>query len=103
MKKQSVFKLAKEIDLFNSPFDMLLAMVDSLFPTTDNAETTCFNYSIGRFPYGWTFKVTNSWQKWSERGYEYQFGAYKIPAHCLAAFLDYVVKNNIDPEKLYDK
>lgn len=103
MKKESVYKLAKEIDLWNTPFDVLLAMVDALFPTTDKAKTTCYNYSIGRFPHGWTFKVVNSWYKWSDKKYKHEFGSYKIPAHCLAAFLEYVVQYKIDPSKLYDK
>jgi hypothetical protein len=103
MTKESVLKLAKEIELYEAPFDILLAMVDSLFPATTKAETSCYNYTIGRMPYGWVFSVINNWRGWMDKGYEHKFGAYKIPAHCLAAFLEYVVKNNIEPEKLYEK
>lgn len=83
--------------------DELLQIVDTLWPTTEMAITACYSYTLGRFPYGWRFSVTNSWQNWMEKGFKHQFGAYKRPEYAIAAFIDYCIENNIQPHKLIEK
>jgi len=74
----------------------LLEKADALFPTTDKPKLCTYNYTLGRFPYGWVFEVTNNWSAWLDAGLENRFGAYKKPEHAVMAFLNYVRENKID-------
>lgn len=74
----------------------LLNKADRLFPSTEKPELSPYNYTLGRFPYGWKFTVTNNWYAWSDAGLKHDFGTYKEPEYAVRAFLDYVAENNID-------
>jgi len=103
MKHGSLKTLLGKKDFWSMPIDELIEIVDSFFPNFKNPRLTTFNYTLGKFPYGWKFKVVNSWYNWSAKKYEHEFGCYSKPEHALAAFLDYINKNAIDPRKLLDK
>ena len=77
--------------------ETLIKEVDALFPTSPDCEgILSYNYTLGRFPCGWKFSVTNNWYNWSDKRLEHQFGVYKKPEYALQAFLNYVKENNID-------
>lgn len=95
-------KLVGKRNVWEMELSELLKIADSLFPTSDKVRTTCYNYDLARFPYGWRFNVTNSWHKWSAKKLDHQFGAYEKPEFAIAAFLAYVIKNKIEPHKLYE-
>ncbi len=102
-KAGNLKKLTKGKILTDLTLNELLSIVDSLWPTKDKATLSCYSYTIGRFPFGWCFSVVESWQKWMDRGFRHQFGAYKRPEYALAAFIQYCLENNIQPHKLIDK
>jgi hypothetical protein len=78
----------------------LLREVDSLFSKPQTGVNFTYNYSLGRFPIGWQFTVTNNWYRWSDKGLEHQFGVHTTPEGAVQAFLDYVKTNNIDVAEL---
>jgi len=81
----------------------LLKEVDKLFPSFSEPKLCTYNYTLGKFPYGWVFTVTNNWYAWSERDLEHNFGAYKEPEYAIQAFLDYVAAHKIDVMELCEK
>jgi hypothetical protein len=82
----------------------LLNDVDALFRhASRKPRTTSYDYTLGRFPYGWSFSVTNSWYKWNDAGLKHEFGAWSTPEGAVQEFLDYVANNHIDVESLMDK
>ena len=82
----------------------LLKEVDALFPhASRKSRLTSYDYILGRFPYGWSFSVTNSWYKWSDAGLKHEFGAWSTPEGALQEFLDYVKSNHVNVESLMDK
>lgn len=81
----------------------LLIEVDKLFPTCKKPKLSSYNYYLGRFPYGWSFTVVNSWYKWSDAKLQHEFGAYKEPEYAVGAFLSYVKLNKINVKKLCEK
>jgi len=100
-KPKTAWSLVGKKNVWVMPLADLLQVVDELFPKSEN-KMTCYNYSIGRMPYGWRFTVTNSWQKWMSKKLQHDFGAYDTIEACLAAFLEYVIKNKIEPYKIYE-
>jgi len=81
----------------------LLAEVDALFPKAKKNRLDTYNYSLGKFPRGWQFVLTNNWYGWAENGYEHQFGLYQEPEHAIKAFLRYVKEHKINVKKLCHK
>jgi hypothetical protein len=82
----------------------LLKEVDALFPhASRKPHLSSEDYTLGRFPYGWSFSVSNSWHRWGDAGLIYEFGAWSTPEGALQEFLDYVKSNNINVESLMDK
>lgn len=82
----------------------LLKEVDSLFVHKSRAvRLSSYDYTLGRFPYGWSFSVTNSWYKWSDAGLKHEFGAWSTPEAAINEFLQYVKDNHIKVESLMDK
>jgi hypothetical protein len=76
--------------------EQLLREVDALFTKPQISINFTYNYSLGRFPKGWCFTVTNNWYRWSDRGLEHQFRVLATPQAAVQAFLDYVKAHNID-------
>ena len=82
----------------------LLMEVDCLFIHKNrNKSPHIYDYTLGRFPNGWTFSVVNSWQKWIDAGFQHDFGAYGSPENALYSFLVYVEKYNIPIQYLMEK
>lgn len=82
----------------------LLKEVDALFPhASRKPRLSSYDYTLGRFPYGWSFSVTNSWYKWMDAGLNHQFGAWSTPEGAVLEFLDYVKTNRVNVESLMDK
>ena len=82
----------------------LLDRVDKLFIHKSRAvKLSTYDYTLGRFPYGWTFSVTNSWPKWSAKNLKHEFGAWNEPEYAVKDFLDYVKLNKINVAKLMDQ
>ena len=82
----------------------LLKEVDSLFVHKSRAvRLSSYDYTLCRFPYGWSFSVTNSWYKWSAAGLKHEFGAWSTPEAAVNEFLQYVKDNHIKVESLMDK
>lgn len=77
----------------------LLAEADALFSKPQRGAST-FNYSLGRFPEGWSFDVTNSWYAWADAGYEHHFRLYRRPEEAVMAFLNYVNAHKINVAEL---
>jgi hypothetical protein len=80
--------------------DQLLNKVDALFGHVPTRRNETYNYSLGRFPSGWNFHVTNDWHKWMDRSLPYKFGLYGTPAAAVQAFLDYVEANSVNVQEL---
>ena len=78
----------------------LLQDVDALFPPAVDGALDTYNYSLGKFPRGWQFVLTNNWYAWSDKGYEHQFGLYQEPEHAAQAFLNYVKAKKINVRAL---
>ena len=97
-------QIQTENNLYNPDDDLeaLLHVVDGLFGVDPLAQPELhpYLYSLGRYPYGWNFCVTSSWQKWSDKNYKYNFGCYRDPRYAVMEFLDYVWANNINPMEL---
>jgi hypothetical protein len=103
-KAGNILQQLRKTSPWNLSLEEGLKIADSLWPTVEKAtKPACYNFSLSRFPYGWVFNVVNSWQNWHDKGYETKFGAYKAPEYCIAAFLEYCIKKNIQPHKLLDK
>lgn len=85
-----------------SELDKLIKKVEDLFPKSEKAYLTCYNFSLSCFPYGWVFRVVNSWDKWSDNNYKHVFGIYNRPEYALQAFLDYIENHKINPIDLCD-
>ncbi len=82
----------------------LLKEVDALFPhASRKPRLSSYDYTLGRFPYGWSFSVTNSWYKWSDARLKHEFGAWSTPEGAIQEFLDYVKANHVNVESLMDK
>lgn len=78
----------------------LLNKVDALFSHVPTRRNETYNYSLGRFPSGWNFTVTNSWHKWMDRNLNHEFGLYATPEAAVVAFLNYVEDNQISVKEL---
>ena len=78
----------------------LLKRVDALFAGVPRRINETYNYSLGRFPSGWCFSVTNSWQKWMDRGLKHDFRLSATPEGAVEAFLSYVAENKINVAEL---
>jgi hypothetical protein len=82
----------------------LLEEVDALFVHASRKPSLAtYDYSLGRFPYGWNFSVVNSWHKWSDAKLKNDFGSWNTPEGAVQEFLDYVKKNKINVKSLMDK
>ena len=82
----------------------LLEEVDSLFVhKSREPRLATYDYSLGRFPFGWNFSVINSWGKWLDAGLKHEFGAWNTPEASVHEFLNYVKANNVNVESLMDK
>jgi hypothetical protein len=81
----------------------LLAKVDALFPKPKKDGLGTYNYSLGKFPRGWQFVLTNNWYAWSYNGYKHRFGLYREPEYAVEAFLAYVKQHKINVKKLCHK
>jgi hypothetical protein len=79
-----------------TPLEQLLRQVDDLFAHVPTRLNETYNYSLGRFPSGWCFSVTNDWNKWMERGLSHEFRLFETPELAVEAFLTYVVANKIN-------
>jgi len=90
-------KKAKQTDLKS-----LLLEVDKLFPASAHGLTS-YNYTLGKFPSGWCFRVVNDWYKWSDKQLKHEFGIYREPEYAVQAFLDYVSANKINVMALSHK
>ena len=77
----------------------LLMEVDKMFPFSKRKLST-YNYSLGKFPSGWNFKVVNNRYTWSDKQLQHEFGLYAQPEFAVQAFLDYVKKNKINVRRL---
>lgn len=86
-----------------SDLKSLLAQVDKLFPPSKSGTLDTYNYSLGKFPRGWQFVLTNDWYKWADKRYEHQFGLYREPEYAVKAFLDYVKEKKINVKALCHK
>jgi hypothetical protein len=73
----------------------LLMEVDKMFPSS-KPKLSSYNYSLGKFPYGWQFTVVNNWYAWADKGLQHEFGVYSQPELAVLAFLDYVKTNKIN-------
>lgn len=78
----------------------LLAKADGLF--NHDKPSGCYQFTIGRFPHGWTFSVVNSWHRWSGAGRTHQFGPCPTPEEAIIAFLSSVKDNGMWVEQLQD-
>lgn len=82
----------------------LITKADNLFVHKDGKPRLyTYDYTLGRFPYGWNFSVVNSWQKWLKKGLTHEFGVYQELEQAIWAFLNYVEQNEIDVAKLMDR
>jgi len=82
----------------------LLQEVDALFGhTSREPKLSPYDYTLGRYPYGWNFSIRNSRYKWNDANLKHDFGVWQIPENAVREFLDYVKENNIDVESLMDK
>lgn len=79
----------------------LLKKCDELWNYNEEIAFT-YNYTLGKFPGGWKFTVSNNWYNWSEKGLKHSFGVYTEPEYAIQAFLNYVRDNGIDVNKLAD-
>lgn len=86
-----------------SKLDELLKQAEAMFPNTEKASVGCYNFTLGRFPDGWSFDVVNSWHKWMDKGLRTSFGLYSKPEYAVAAFLKYVREKNINVMRLAEK
>ena len=84
--------------------DKLLEKVSRLFRDRDwktsRKRLTCYDFSLSKMPYGWSFNVVNDWHRWAQKELRYEFGCYQKPEYAIQAFLDYVKKNKINIRKL---
>jgi hypothetical protein len=82
----------------------LLTRVDALFPHKKIRKgPDSYDYTLGKFPRGWSFDVVNSWHKWSDKRLQHQFGIWNTPEGAILEFLDYVKENNINVKSLMEK
>lgn len=79
--------------------EQLLRECDQLW-SYDEPIAYTFNYTLGRFPGGWQFSVTNDWYKWNDAGLKHTFGVYTTASGAIRAFLNYVRENKIDVRAL---
>ena len=82
--------------------DMIL-LAENLFPKWRKPRLTSYNFTIGYMPYGYSFRVVNSWHKWLDKGYAFQFGTHKVIDDCIREFLNYVRDNKINVKKLWEE
>lgn len=81
----------------------LLKKVDDLFVhKTREVRLATFDYSLARFPYGWTFNLINSWHKWLDAGLSTDFHVWQTPEAAVREFLEYVEKNDINVASLME-
>jgi hypothetical protein len=80
----------------------LILLLDMLFfdVTTEDGVPDQYNYTIGRFPRGWEFRVVHNWHKWSDLNLNHAFSLYQEPEYAIIAFLDYCIDNKIEPSNL---
>jgi len=71
----------------------LLAEADEHF--NHKITSGCYQYTLGRFPSGWTFNVVNSWHNWLAANRQYTFGPCATPEQAVAEFLAFVKQNRI--------
>lgn len=81
----------------------LITIVESLFPSHKKDKFDGYNFTLGKFPRGWSFRVVNSWHTWLKKGYDTDFGLWDKPEHCLSSFLEYCIKHRIKPIDLIEK
>lgn len=81
-----------------------VAICNELWPAmTDKVRLTSSDFNLARYPHGWSFTVVNNWYEWVANHLEYEFGTYERPEDAVAAFLEYVLANNVDVRALADE
>lgn len=95
-------KLAKSSPAQESPPALaeLLTRASGQFDHTK--PSGCYQFTLGQFPHGWTFRVVNSWQLWHAAGRQTEWGPFPTPEEALSAFLSYVKENRISVAGLQD-
>lgn len=84
----------------------LLEMAEALFVVTGRQRQTALDiidFSLNKFPGGWRFSVTNSWQKWLHKEHPSEFGLYAHPENAVIQFLRYVRNNKINVKDLMER
>ena len=83
----------------------LLEIVEELFKIKIRKQSSfsIIDYSLDKFPGGWRFSVTNSWQKWMQLNNPSEFGLYAHPENAVIEFLRYVRNNKIIVTDLMEK
>lgn len=82
--------------------DWLLREAASLF-TNRLAPNETYQFTLGKFPSGWTFRVVDSWHRWMDMKLKHEFGNYQTPEQAVQAFLDYVSENRIEVSRLQER
>ena len=103
MKNRTWKDIPTPMDLEKLSLEELILLAESLFPHFRKPRLTCYNFTIGYFPYGYVFNVVNSWQNWNKKNYITKFGAYKDIRDCVIEFLKYVKTNKINIRDLWEK
>jgi len=82
----------------------LLEEADALFVhKSREVRLSSYDYTLGRFPYGWSFSVINSWNKWSDANLKHEFGVWSTPEDAVYDFLQYVKDNHVNVELLMNE
>lgn len=78
----------------------LLKEVDSLFAHRPRQIET-YQYTLGRFPSRWCFRVIDDWNKWIRMNFKVDFYG-DTPEQAVEAFLEYVSDNHIEVQRLQE-
>ena len=73
----------------------LLNEVQTHFAQTQKRRCYTYDFTLGKFPDGWCFKVVNSWQKWMAANRQHEFGNYQTPEEAVQDFLNYIREHRI--------
>jgi hypothetical protein len=90
-------------ELYTLHLSTLLEIVDSMFPKKKQKIDT-YSFTLARVGRGlWKFDLIDSWHKWMDKNYETHFGLYNQPEYAVAAFIEYVDRNNISIKRLMER